>query len=263
MSSVYFNTADTHSLEAYGFKLTKGGAHNSRTMMLAELEMALRAVEETASAPEYTEAILIQNVLAKDTDSTRKKTLSHLKELYSLSPATPLFRVLRRLYRIDPGSLPQVAVLIALARDTLLRASAGIILPLAEGEAVTPDEIAKTIEREFPGTYSPKSLLSIAQNCASTWAQVGHLAGRIRKTRKRIQPTPVACVLAFFLAETTGHQGPAIFANPWCRAIEIDSDRARNLGFEAHRIGLINLRAIGEVVEIGFPCLSDILSPTP
>jgi len=134
---------------------------------------------------------------------------------------------------------------------------------MVDGEVVTPDEIAKVIERDFPATYSPTSLISIAQHCASTWAQVGHLSGRIRKTRKRIQPTPVACALAFFLADTTGHRGPAIFANPWCRAIEIDPDRARNLGFEAHRTGLINLRAIGEVVEIGFPCLSDILTHTP
>jgi len=263
MSSIYFNTADFHSLEAFGFKLIRGGAHNSRTMMLAELEMVLRAVDENAIAPDYAEAILTRNVLAKDTVSTRKKTLSHLKELYSLSPGTPLFRVLRRLYRIHPASLPQIAALIALARDPLLRSSAETILPLADGETVTPDEIAKLIEKDFPSTYSPTTLISIARHCASTWAQVGHLVGRVRKKRKRIQPTPVACVLAFFLAETTGHRGAAIFANPWCRAIEIDPDRARNLGFEAHRTGLINLRAIGEVVEIGFPCLSDILTPTP
>jgi hypothetical protein len=28
-------------------------------------------------------------------------------------------------------------------------------------------------------------------------------------------------------------------------------------------MGLINLRAIGEVVEIGFPCFHNILQPTP
>ena len=263
MSSAYFNASNTASLEAFGFKLIRGGAHNSRTMMLAELEMILRAVDENATAPDYAEAILTRNVLAKDTVSTRKKTLSHLKELYSLSPGTPLFRVLRRLYHIHPASLPQIAALIALARDPLLRSSAETILPLADGQTVTPNEIAKVIERDFPSTYSPTSLISIAQHCASTWAQVGHLIGRIKKTRKRIQPTPVACVLALFLGEATGHHGQEVFSTPWCRAIEMDPDRARTLAFEAHRMGLINLRAIGEVVEIGFPCFPNILQPKP
>jgi hypothetical protein len=43
----------------------------------------------------------------------------------------------------------------------------------------------------------------------------------------------------------------------------MDPERARSLGFEAHRMALINLRAIGEVVEIGFPCFPGILFPTP
>jgi len=263
MSSVYFNTANTASLEAFGFRTVKGGAHTSRTMMLAELELILRAVPEDAPTEVYTEAIVEKNALEKDTVSSRRKSLSHLKELYTLSPKNPLFAALRRLYRVSPPSLPQIAVLIALARDPLLRASAEAVLPLSEGSSISPVDITKVIESAFPGNYSPKSLLSIAQNCASTWAQVGHLVGRVKKTRSRIQPTPVACVLALFLGDLTGHHGPSVFATPWCRAIEMDSERARTLGFEAHRMGLINLRAIGEVVEIGFPCLPSILRPTP
>jgi len=89
MSSVYFNTADTHSLEACGFKLVRGGTHNSRTMMLAELQMVLRAVDENATAPDYAEAIVTRNVLAKDTVSTRKKTLEHLKDSTPSHPRHP------------------------------------------------------------------------------------------------------------------------------------------------------------------------------
>ena len=48
MSSAYFNLSNTASLEAFGFRITKGGAHTSRTMMLAELELVLRAVPENA-----------------------------------------------------------------------------------------------------------------------------------------------------------------------------------------------------------------------
>ena len=263
MSSTYFNTPDATSLEALGFRLAKGGAHASRTMMLAELELILRAVPEEAPAEAYTVAVIEHNALEKDTVSSRRKSLGHLRDLYALSPQTPLFAALRRLHPISSSSLPQLALLIALARDPILRVSTDAVLPLPEGSPVTPGDIIQVLEAAFPGVYSPKSLLSIAQNCASSWAQAGLLVGRVKKTRSRIQPTPVACILALFLGEMTGHHGPAVFASPWCRALEMDSERARSLGFEAHRMGLINLRAIGEVVEIGFPCLPGILQPTP
>ena len=48
-----------------------------------------------------------------------------------------------------------------------------------------------------------------------------------------------------------------MFSNPWCRLLDLKPERARALGFEAHRAGLVNLRAIGEVVEISFPLLTD------
>lgn len=263
MPFTFFKTSDADSLGRFGFRLVKGGTHTSRTMMLVELEALFRAIPNGASEEQYADAVLARNVLGKETVSSRKKSLSHLKELYALTPKSPLFTALRALYQISPDSLPQLALLIALARDPLLRASAEAILPLPADHSTSPADISKVIEREFPGTYSPKSLLSISQNCASTWAQAGQLTGRMKKVRRALQPTPTGCVLAFLLGVVTGHHGAAMFANPWCRAIELDPERARGLGFEAHRRGLINLRAIGEVVEVSFPCLPEAAQPAP
>ena len=263
MPSAYFNTTDVGSLVRYGFKLAKGGAHTSRTMMRVELENLLRTVPDDAADHAYALAVVDNNVLGKVTVSSRRKSLSHLKELYALTLNTPLFSALRTLYRLSPDSLPQLALLVALARDPLLRASADAILPLPQGQSVTPADISTVVEKEFPRTYSQKSVLSISQNCASTWAQAGHLVGRSKKVRRQLQPAPASCVLAFLLGVVTGHHGVAVFASPWCRAIELDPEGARRLGFEAHRRGLLNLRAIGEVVEIGFPCLPEAIQPTP
>ena len=263
MPSAYFNTTDTAALSRDGFKVSKGGAHTSRTMMLAELTSLLDAVPFDAVDTDYARAVVDKNALAKETVSSRKKSLSHLKELYALTPKVPLFSALRTLHRVSPASLPQLALLVALARDPLLRASADAILPLSEGSSVTPSVISKVIERDFPNIYSPKSLISISQNCASSWSQAGQLVGKVKKIRCRLRPTPVSCVLALLLGELTGHHGAAVFASPWCRSIELDPERGRALGFEAHRMGLINLRAIGEVVEINFPNLVGSLSPTP
>jgi hypothetical protein len=62
--------------------------------------------------------------------------------------------------------------------------------------------------------------------------------------------------MALFLGDVTGYQGASVFANPWCILLDLGSDRARRMGLEAHRAGLLNLRALGEVVELSFPILA-------
>jgi hypothetical protein len=63
--------------------------------------------------------------------------------------------------------------------------------------------------------------------------------------------------MALFLGDIAGYHGVSVFSNPWCRLLDLDSDRARSMGFEAHRAGLINLRAVGDVVELALPLLSE------
>ena len=261
MPASYFSTANPAELNRLGFRLLKGGAHTSRTLMLAELGSLLRHVDGEANAADYRDAVIERNALGKETVSSRRKTVGHLRDLYGLDPDVPVFIALRSLHGRFPESLPLLALLTALARDPLLRASATAILPLPVGAPVTPAEIGTAIQRDFQGTYSPKSLLSISQNCASSWAQAGHLSGKARKSRCLPHPNPAACVLAFWMGEVTGYRGPAVFSSPWCQSLALDRDRARTLGFEAHRLGLINLRAIGEVVELRYPSLPAILEP--
>jgi hypothetical protein len=79
----------------------------------------------------------------------------------------------------------------------------------------------------------------------------------VKKIRQRIKPTIVAVTMAFFLGDVAGYHGAVVFANPWCRLLDLNSDRAKAIGFDAHRAGLLNLRAVGEVVELSFPLLSE------
>src|SRR5438876_5564825 len=85
--------AASPALEKFGLKFSSGGAHISRTMMLSELGAVLASVPQNSGA-DYREAILRRNVLGKTTDSTRQKSLRHLRELYALDKATPIFAVL-------------------------------------------------------------------------------------------------------------------------------------------------------------------------
>jgi len=225
--------------------------------MLAELGAALAAVPLSIGKQNYRAAILDDNVLGKSTVSTRQKSLRHLRELYGLDEATPIFKLLRKLYATDPASLPQLAVQVALARDPLFRATTPAVFDAEEGDLVMPADLAAQIEAEFPNYYSELNRNKIARNAASSWTQSGHLVGRSKKTRRRLLPTTVAVAMALFLGDAAGYHGSAVFSNPWCRLLDLSPERARALGFEAHRAGLLNLRAIGEVVEISFPLLAE------
>ena len=255
ISSLGFPAASP-SLETFGFKFSSGGAHISRTLMMRELGEVLAGVPQGSGAADYREAILQRNVLGKVTDSTRQKSLRHLRELYALDEATPVFRLLRKLHALDAVSLPLLAVQVAWARDPLLRATTQPIMDASEGDRVETVSLAQALEATFPNQYSELNRNKIARNAASSWTQSGHLAGRAKKTRQRIKPTVVAVTMAFFLGGIAGYHGAAVFSNPWCRLLDLDSDRAKVMGFDAHRAGLLNLRAVGEVVELNFPLLA-------
>ena len=229
--------------------------------MLAELGAVLASVPPGSTAADYREAILQRNVLGKTTDSTRQKSLRHLRELYALDEATPIFAVLRKLFGMDAGSLPLLAVQVAWARDPLLRATTPPIMDASEGERVETMSLAEALESAFPNQYSELSRNKVARNAASSWTQSGHLAGRTNKIRRRVSPSVVAVTMALFLGDMAGFHGAAVFSNPWCRLLDLNPDRAKAIGFEAHRAELLNLRAVGDVVEIGFPRFAEFQSP--
>ena len=256
LSSPIFPAASP-ALETFGLKFSSGGAHISRTMMLAELDAVLAAVPVGSDADDYRDAILQRNVLGKTTDSTRQKSLRHLRELYSLNEPTTIFGLLRKLHAIDAASLPLLAFQVAWSRDPLFRATTQPVMDASEGERVETARLAQAFEATFPNQYSELNCNKIARNAASSWSQSGHLAGRAKKTRQQIKPTIVAVTMALFLGHIAGYHGAAIFSNPWCALLDLNVDRARAMGQEAHRAGLLNLRAVGEVVEITFPLLAE------
>ncbi len=254
--------AASAELMAFGLKFSSGGSHISRTMMLVELRMILAAVPRGALSQECSTAILDRNVIGKTTVSTRQKSLRHLRELYALDEGIPIFGLLRKLHELDPPSLPLLAVQVAWARDPLFRATAAAALEASEGDLVVPNGLAAAIKMAFPNNYSELNCNKIARNAASSWTQSGHLLGRSKKIRHHIKSTAVAVTMALFLGQVTGYHGESVFSNPWCHILDLNPDRAKGMGFEAHRAGLLNLRTVGEVVELNFPLLAEFL-PQP
>lgn len=226
--------------------------------MLQELDTLLQAMPRGSNAADYRDAICEQNILGKTTVSTRQKSLRHLRELYVLDENVPIFRLLRRLHEVDPSSLPQLALQLAWARDPLFRATADAILELADGDLLEQRAIATAVEASFPNQYSDNSKGNVSRNAGSSWTQTGHLVGRAKKTRRQIQASPVSVTLALFLGDFTGYHGAAVFSNPWCRLLDLNPERAKALALEAHRAGRLNLRVLGEVVDLSFPLFSDL-----
>jgi hypothetical protein len=252
-------TGNRSRLESFGFKVSEGGAHISRTIMLKEIVRLLSSNEGGANLDDYVRAVVERNVLGKATESTRQKTFRHLRELYGLSAGLPIFSIYRELMNFDPQSGPLLSFVIAWARDPLLRATSPTILGATIGERVSSDDLQQMLVDAYPHQYSAKNIGKIARNAASSWTQSGHLTGRVKKSRSRVQPRPAAVTFALILAHVAGVAGEQIFSSVWCRLLDLNPSEARSLAEQAHRQELMTLRAVGSVVEISFPRFQQFL----
>jgi hypothetical protein len=230
-----------------GFRDGARGTHSSRTIMLDELSLL---ASSTNLQGDLKRAVLDDNVLGKSTSSGRTLSLQRLKELYSFDPSSPAFGVFAGLYHRDPSALPQLALLMAMARDPLLRASARPIVGLAPGSELTRESLRNAIGA-LVGTRMNEAVLGkVVRNTASSWTKTGHLVGRTIKRRARIRPRPTAFAFALWLAQNTGFAGAALFENAWVTALDIEPEAARKLAERAHAAGLITFRAIGDGFEL-------------
>src|SRR5262245_46356423 len=126
-----------------GFRTGSTSVHTSRTLMLEELSLLLDKVTQDATRDAYPAAITVDNVLGKPTRTTRQLTAKRLVELYALDPTNTLFRLLRHFWSADRAARPVLAFLTAAARDPLLREATPFVQAIAQGEPLTPDQIAE------------------------------------------------------------------------------------------------------------------------
>lgn len=237
--------------QSLGFRFGDKGTHTSRTMMLEELGAILAVTRPGTSRDGYADAIIQENCLAKTTLATRRLSNQRLGELYGLDEGVAVFRVLRRLWDNDPSGRPLLALLCAIARDPLLAATVDAVLPLLEGE-----ELPRTRARELLGLAVGKrlndsTLDKVVRNCASSWAQAGHLQGRTFKKRARVRATPATVAFALYLAYAVGFRGRDLFSSDWIKALDLNPADARALALEAKRSGLIDLNLSDNIVELG------------
>lgn len=233
-----------------GFRLGQRGTHTSRTMMLPELTAVLAAVPAGGSRQNYVDAVVEGNCLRKPTTSTRRLTLQRLSELYGIDADVPIFRVLRRLWMLDAASQPLLAFSAALARDPLLMATAQSVLSLADGAQLQRDTMKAHLRLAVGERLNDSTLGKVARNAASSWTQSGHLSGRTFKIRRRVRATPQTVAFALYLGVGLGFKGTELLSSGWIKTLDCTPSQALDLAIEAKRIGLLDLRVAGDVLDL-------------
>jgi len=134
-----------------------------------------------SDAADYREAVLQKNVLGKITDSTRQKSLRHLRELYAIDEATSILGSCAKLHAADAA---QPACSRFRLHGRAIRYSSHFPAHHGRigGRPVETASLAQALEAIFPNQYSELNRHKIARNAASSWTQSGHLVGRAKKT---------------------------------------------------------------------------------
>jgi hypothetical protein len=237
------------------------GTHTSKTMMLPELRALLAAVRADAGPTDYVAAAVEENAMGKATAATRAKTFGMLRQLYALDPSVPIFRALRALWDADEASQATLALLCAVARDPLLRATSDFVLALRSGEPFGPEVLAREVAEAYPARYSSGVLHHIGQNTGATWIQAGLGHGVVKKTRTHASLTTPGVVYALYLGHVEGRSGPQLLASLWARLLDTPAPVLKAKLDEIARAGWIDLASTGGMTEIGFSHLDSLTRP--
>jgi hypothetical protein len=225
--------------------------------MLSELRTVLASCRPDASRTEYLSAINDDNCLGKRSAVARKSSCQHLAQLYALDADVPLFRIMRRCWYADRDGQSLLALLMALARDPIFRETAPPILRLRPGESLDRQQMTDALNQSLGSRLNESTLGTIMRNAASSWSQSGHLRGRRRKVRQRVTSTPVTTAFALFLGYLTGARGAALFETLWAQVLDVPASELMHLATDARRLGFLDIRQSGGVVDVAFSRLLD------
>lgn len=236
----------------FGFRAGKKGVHNSRTLSFADLSTLLAHVPADATNEEYRVAIREENVLGKNTASTRRYIGQRLSELYGLDHQIMVFRVFRMYWELADTGRSLLAMLLALARDPLLRLSAPVVLDLDHGKVFDKKVLQASLRKVTGDRFSDTSIKKIARMSASSWTQAGHLEGRYTKHRRPPDSTSATVAYALLLGYLSGRRSSMLFDTFWTRVLDVEQYELHELTREASRRGLLTYRNAAGVIEVDF-----------
>ena len=222
--------------------------------MLDELSLLLAAVPgAAASRRDYAEAVLNGNCLGKRTAATRKLSLQRLTELYGLDTRLSSSGCSKVCGSGTKAGRSLLVLLLALARDPLLRASAKPVASTPFGHEFGRQAMKDALSETVEGRLNDATLGKVVRNAASSWTQSGHLRGRGRKIRQRVEPPPAAVAYALLLGFAVGRRGRLLFETPWAAVLDAPPGELVGVAGEARRLGLVDLKQSGHLIDVSFP----------
>jgi hypothetical protein len=224
----------------------------SHTIGIPHLVELLRIVPADAAYERYREAVVDENVLGRPTQTGRQRSFRHLRELYFLDPTRREFGAMRRLWDIDPDAQPLLAGILAFTRDGILRASFEPVKQSPVGATVTSSDLTRAVTAEYGMQLSEETLGKTGRNTGACWTQTGHLVGRAKKVRRKVETFPAAVAFAAYLGHLSGNRGVSVLETPWAALLDIPPGAELDALRAAHTQGLTDLLVAGNVVDVTF-----------
>ena len=218
--------------------------------MVQEIDSIFQNLPYDASLSGIKEAILTENILNKKSISGRNKTLTFLKRMYGLDDSIPLYRIFRFFWKENEKERPMLALLYALARDESLRVSADYILSLSCGDRSDKEVLIQHLHENLEGSFTDKTMKSMAENLLSSWTQSGHLTGRLKKFRAKAVSGSASLTFTLCLGAMMGQAGMMLLRTPWIPILDMTTTERDDALHNASVQGLISYKAAGGMVEI-------------
>ncbi len=219
--------------------------HTSRTIMFDELNALIShgIFEE--------EEIVALNVFNKQSSSGIRKTLNYLSKLYDFRDDNQLWSTFLFLWKLSAEADRRIlSLLYAVYKDDLLRASIPVVLDTPKGKKVQVENLQNKLYDQFPGRYTPKTMLSAAQNIASSWKKAGYIEGKVRNIRIPVQPGYPVVLFALFLGERDGLVGEDLLSTIWIKVLDQPLSRIKELLASAALNDLIEYQDAGGITII-------------
>lgn len=223
--------------------------HTSRTIMSSEL---IEVMDFPRKNIGYFE-IMEDNVFNKKTESSKKKTINYLTQLYSFKKENEKFSGLENYWnKVEDNEKPLLALLFAASKDYLIKESVDFLKSVKIDDKAGIEAFEANIEHYHPNRYTPKTLRSVSQNVASSWKQSGYVHGRIKNIRTLQTPSYFTVAFAFLMAYLDGGRGDYLFEYPSVKALDASKEEILTLIKAASDRELLNYNRSGASIVISF-----------
>jgi len=133
--------------------------------------------------------------------------------------------------------------------------SAAPVLNTKIGKEFARQDMTDALNHGTGGRFNDSTLDKIVRNSSSSWTQAGHLKGRSRKFRKLVRAMPAGLAYALLLGYLQGIRGQNLFRCSWVGVLDLDEHDAQEKADDARRLGLIDIKQSGAIIDISFPRL--------